>query len=202
MVSFRKIFVGVLGLTLLLGLSGCGTFKPEAKSWSLPKRVGQNSGMIIGRLDFPNNKKKNPDGITLNLTAIEFRNKAQGVRSSFNGEETYILNNDYFVVTNLKPGIYDFVSFNTGNIYHSLFTDDGYKTFEVKPGQIKFVGSQDYIQFERSFLQTIGKIHPYKLRPSDHPTELEMLQWLNSVSKGSGWEAAIKKRILELGGQS
>jgi hypothetical protein len=200
MSSLKNPLFWCLSLLLVAVLAGCGTFKPEAKSWSLPKRLNASSGMIIGRLDFPANKTENPDGLSLDLGVVDFRNKAQVVSSSFNKEETYILDNNYFVVTNLKPGTYQFISFRVGDVHHSLMTDDGYKAFDVGPGQIKFVGSQDYIELERGLLHRIGKVYPYKLRQSQRPTELEMLQWLNSVSRGSGWESTIRKRIAELGG--
>ena len=72
---------------------------------------------------------------------------------------------------------------------------------EVKPGEIKFYGSYDY-QDQTSVLRRVfGPSWRYNLREAKKPSELEMLQWLNRIGGGSGWEPAIKKRIRELGGK-
>jgi hypothetical protein len=202
MKSINKLAIWGLCLAIVLGLAGCGTgiTKPEAHSWKLPKMENANSGMIIGRLDFADNKTENPNQLVLNLQNVEFVNAAKAVHFGNAGEDKYILANNYFVVPNLKPGSYRFNSFRVGNIFHGLYGQEGF-TYEVKPGQIKFVGSLDYLQYEQSFMQQLGKKVPYDIRKSSKPTELEMLQWLNKISAGSGWESAIKKRILELGGR-
>ena len=198
--ALQSSFVArVLGLMIMFLLTGCGTVKPEANSWSLPEKTSANSGMIIGRIDFPDNKTENPEHVVLNLEVVEFSNVAQVIQFGDDGEEHYIMANNYFVVPNLKPGTYRLNSFRTGNVYHGLQHEDSY-SFEVKPEQIKFIGSLDYIQYKQTLLQKVGqtKIHPYNLRKAQKPTELEMLQWLNRISKGSGWESAIRKRIHEI----
>lgn len=106
--------------------------------------------------------------------------------------------NNYFVVPNLMPGTYRLISFRAGNLYHGLQDQDGF-TYEVKAGQIKFIGSLDYLQYEQSVLQRVGKTLNYTVRKAQKPTELEMFRWLNTTSAGSGWEPIIKKRMLELG---
>lgn len=183
---------------IILWLTGCGTVKPAPNGWSLPKKESSSSGMIIGRLNFPDNKSENPEHLVLNLQTVEFRNVAQAVHFGNAGEKHHIMANNYFVVPNLMPGTYRLISFRAGNLYHGLQDQDGF-TYEVKAGQIKFIGSLDYLQYEQSVLQRVGKTLNYTVRKAQKPTELEMFRWLNTTSAGSGWEPIIKKRMLELG---
>jgi hypothetical protein len=200
MVSMKKRSAWLLSMAIILWLTGCGTTKPVADSWSLPKKDGTDSGMIIGRLDFPVNKTENPEQLVLNLENIEFWNVTQVVRFGNAGVPDHIMANNYFVVPNLKPGTYQFSSFRVGNTFHGLHAEKGF-TYEVKPGEIKFIGSLDYIQYDQSLLQKLGKKFNFNVKKAQKPTELEMLQWLNKTSTGSGWEPVIKKRMLELGGR-
>jgi hypothetical protein len=108
------------------------------------------------------------------------------------------------VVPNLKPGTYRIASFYAG-MYHAMRKAD--IKVDVRPGQIKFVGSFDYVQYEPGTMRQIANVvsnykqYEFGLKKASHPTELEMFQWLNRVSAGSGWEPAIQKRIRELGGK-
>lgn len=203
----QKCGIWVLGMAAALALTACGPIKPEPEQWSLPKKADPDSGMIVGRIDFPDDKKENPENLALNLIIVEFRDTASVVHFGDKGEEHYIMNNNYFVVPNLKPGKYRLASFKAGKVYHGLPYDSDDYRFEVKPGQIKFVGSLDYLQEEPGALKKIAmvfnarpRLH-YALRPASHPSELEMFQWLNRIGAGSGWESTIRKRIKELGEQ-
>lgn len=203
----RKCSVWVLSMAAVLVLTACGPIKPEPEQWRLPKKADPDSGMIIGRIDFSDNKKENPEKLALNLVIVEFRDTASNVHFGNKGEDHTIMSNNYFVVPNLKPGKYQLSSFQVGKVYHGLYFEDGYR-YEVKPGQIKFVGSLDYLNEELGTLKKVAMVlggRPtlhYALRPAPRPSELEMLQWLNRISAGSGWENTIKKRIKELGGQA
>jgi hypothetical protein len=200
MASIKRVAAWVSGLAIVLAMAGCETVKPEANRWTMPKKDNASTGMIIGRLEYPNNPTTNPEKLVLNLRNVEFRNEAQAVRFGNKGEESYIMDNNYFVVPNLKPGTYRLVSFRVGQLFHGLHREEGF-TYEVKPGQIKYVGSLEYSQYQQSFLQKMGKTLNYSVTKVQQPTELEMLQWLNKTSAGSGWEPAIKKRMQELGGR-
>lgn len=178
--------------------AGCGSTKPKAESWVLPKKESAESAMIIGHIDYPNNKKENPDNSSVYLSEVNFMTKDKTVYFG-NGERNVELDNNYFVVPNLKPGKYYLVSFRTGKLFNQLPLYDEKYLIELKPGQIKFFGSYDFLEYDSSFLWA----HSYKfdLRKTTKPSELEMFQWLKQVGAGSGWEPAIKKRIRELGGQ-
>lgn len=192
-----------LVLCLVVLLAGCGPTKPDAEQWRLPKKENVNSAMLVGRLDYPDSKTENPDRYMLNLRNVEFRDVSQAVHFGDKGEHNVILANNYFVVPNLKPGTYRFTSFRAGSVYHNFRKAD-YK-FDIGPGQIRFVGSIDYMAYEPSTLRKIGnalsnyKQYEYGVKKAPHPTELEMFQWLNRVSAGSGWEPVIQKRLRELG---
>lgn len=198
--------LAALVVSLIFGslLTGCGPTKPDADHWRLPKKEGTGSGMIVGRLDFPDSKTENPDRLRLTLRNVELRNVAQAVSFGNKGEENFIMANNYFVVPNLKPGTYRLVSFYAG-MYHQMRKAE--IKVEVPPGQIKFVGSLDYVQYEPGTMRKIAnamsnyKQYEFGVKKAPHPTELEMFQWLNRISAGSGWEPAIQKRIRELGGK-
>lgn len=202
MATTKKLADLVLSLMFGSLLTGCGPTKPDADHWRLPKKENAGSGMIVGRLDFPDSKTENPDRLMLTLRNVEFRNVAQVVSFGNKGEENFIMANNYFVVPNLKPGTYRFVSFYAG-MYHQMRKAE--IKIEVPPGQIKFVGSLDYVQYEPGTMRKITnaisnyKQYEFGVKKAPHPTELEMFQWLNRISAGSGWEPAIQKRIRELG---
>ncbi|ADE11450.1 hypothetical protein [Sideroxydans lithotrophicus] len=194
----RKISVLVVYVAVLSIFAGCGSTKPKAESWVLPKKEKADSAMLIGYIGYPNNKKENPENNKLYLSEVNFMTKDKAVYFG-NGEPNIELDNNYFVVPNLKPGKYYLVSFRTGELFDQLPLYDEKYVIEVKPGQIKFFGSFDFLEYDSSFLGA----HSYKfsIRKTEKPSELEMFQWLNRVGAGSGWEPAIKKRIHELGAQ-
>lgn len=195
---FKKFAVLAMYAIALSIFAGCGSTKPKAESWVLPKKESTDSAMLIGHIDYPNNKKENPESNKVYLSEVNFMTKDKKVYFG-NGEPNIELDNNYFVVPNLKPGKYYLVSFRTGKLFNQLPVFDDKYLIEVKPGQIKFVGSFDFLEYDSSFLWA----HSYKfsIRKAEKPSELEMFQWLNRVGAGSGWEPAIKKRIRELGGQ-
>jgi len=161
--------------------------------------------MIIGRIELPNNKEENPDGnhLYLNSVVVQSWGKVYFHGGTMpGGEDNFIMNDtNYFVVPNIKPGKYYLSGFVTGDTYNSLPHKDE-DAIEIKPGQIKFIGSLDYLgEKQGTFSKLAGLPGSYKLRPAKHPTELEMLQWLKRVGAGSGWEPAIKRWIQDVGGK-
>jgi hypothetical protein len=198
--------IQIIGLFFFLILAGCSTPAIIAEKWKLPNKTSADSAMIIGRFDIPDNKAENPDGYHLNLYRVVVQSWGKVYFGSGNmphGEGHYIMDDtNYFVVPNLKPGKYRITGFVTGDTYNSLPAKEE-DALDVKSGQIIFAGSFDYIDGKQSVLSKfVGLPGSYSLRQAKHPTEMEMLQWLNRVSAGSGWEAAIKRRIRELGGKA
>jgi hypothetical protein len=194
----RKISVLMVYVAVLSILSGCGTSRPKAESWVLPKKENANSAMLIGFFDYPNNKKENPANNKLYLLEVNFMTKDKNVYFG-NGEANIALDNNYFVVPNLKPGKYYLVSFRAGKLFNQLPLYDEKFAIDVKPGQIKFFGSYDFLEYDRSFMWAHS--YSFNIRKTERPSELEILQWLNRAGAGTGWDPAIKKRIRELSGQ-
>jgi len=202
MALVRVIRNGILCLVLAALFSGCSSTitKPNPAKWQLPHKEDAKSGMIIGRLDVPANKTENPEGLTLLLGNVMLSDLGKSVHFGPELQDPDIMSNNVFVFSNVKPGKYKMIAFYAG-VNHGLYGESGF-TVDVKPGQIKFLGSYDYIEHERTFFQRMRKTGTFGLRKATHPTELEIFQWLNSIGQGSGWEPAIRERILELGGHS
>lgn len=194
---FTKVSIVVMYVLALVLLTGCGSTKPPAESWMLPKKESTDSAMLIGRIDYPVKKKDSTDTNTVYLSEVNFMRKDKVYFG--NGEPNFELDNNYFVVPNIKPGKYWMNSFRTGKLFNQLPLYDDKYLVDVKAGQIIFVGSYDLFVYDSSFLGA----HSYKfnIKKSDRPTELEMFQWLNRIGMGSGWEPTIRKRIRELGGR-
>lgn len=200
---FSKRAAWLTCVVAAMALTGCSSAL-IAEQWKLPKKENAESAMIIGRIELPDNKAENPDAYHLYLNSVVVQSRGRvyfhgGYMPS--GEDNFVMNDtNYFVVPNIKPGKYYLAGFVTGDTYNSLPHKDE-DAIEIKPGQIRFVGSLDYLeQKQGTFSKLVGLSGSYSLRPAKHPTELEMLQWLKRVGAGSGWESTIKRRIHELGG--
>src|SRR5512146_999802 len=192
-----------MALILVPVMAGCGTARYPIESWKLPAREAPESAMIFGRIEMPSNKGENPEGLELLLNDVNFQRWGKVYFHSGNvprGEDSYVMTNKYFVIPNVAPGKYYFAGFQTGDVYNSLpYSAD--KLIEIKPGQLLFIGSYDYLDGSMSGLRRFfGVPGSYDLRASKSPTELEMLQWLSRAGAGSGWEGSINRRIRELGG--
>ncbi len=194
---------GALALVCVLGLllSGCASNPRSADRWKMPKKEGAEMGMLIGRLDILHDKAK--EGAyprRFYLVSVDFKDADHGFFSD-GIQESYVMDNHYFVIPNLKPGKYYWWGFLAGNTYNSLSDGDPKpeEIIEVRPGEIRFIGSIDYIENHRSVWENIKHTGTFNLKLAQHPTELELLQWLAKASVGSGWEENIQKRMHQLG---
>jgi len=188
-----------LGLVAALVLGGCGgpTIIP-AESWTLPAKEGPDTAMFVGRIGRYGNDKQ----LILNYVAFQQWGKVYFQSGTLpKGEKNFVMDNNYFVVPNVKPGKYWFAGFHAAGDFNRLPADK--KDFiDVKPGQVKFVGSFDYVDGSSNTLRTIvGMPGTFSLKPAATPSEIEMLRWLLRVGNGSGWEPAVKQRMRELGGK-
>lgn len=201
----KRALGGALVMLFLLNAGCASDPRYSEDEFQLPKKESAESAMIIGRIALPDNKEENPEGRYLWLFRVVFQNPERGVYGCGGtmpcGERAYTMYNSYFVVPNLKPGKYYFRGFATGNVYNSLPFDKD-KAIELKPGQILFLGSFDYLEGEHNGAKRFfGLNGSYSLRPAKNPGELQMLQWLHGTSSGSGWESSIANRIKTLGGK-
>lgn len=188
-------FSMLLLLTILLSSCGSVTIMP-AESWKLPAKESAESAMIVGRIGLEGNKP-------LAMNAVTFQRWGKGYFHGGTvprGEEEFLMDNSYFVIPNIKPGQYWFGGFYANGSYNRLPADKK-DFFDMKPGEIKFVGSFDYVEGNLSSLRTaFGVPGSFSLVSAQKPTELEMMRWLLRAGNGSGWEPAIKQRIKVLGG--
>lgn len=188
--SNRKFFIYVTFLLALITLTGCGGMIP-AESWKMPIKEDAKSAMIVGRIGLAGNK---PFDL---MRAVTFQNTDKLYINSGNvprGEEEFIMDNGYFVIPNIKPGKYRFDGFFSNDTYHRMSTDER-DFYDIKPGEIKFVGSLDYTYIES---ESIFSRSSFNLKLTKNPSELEIMQWLLRTSQGSGWEPAITQRIKAL----
>lgn len=188
-------FSMLLLLTILLSSCGSVTIMP-AESWKLPAKESAESAMIVGRIGLEGNKP-------LAMNAVTFGRRGKGYFHGGTvprGEEEFLMDNSYFVIPNIQPGQYLFQGFFANGSYNRLPADEK-DLIDIKPGEIKFVGSFDYVEGNLSSLRkTFGVPGSFSLVSAQKPTELEMMRWLLRAGNGSGWEPAIKQRIKVLGG--
>lgn len=185
-----------MALIVALTIGGCASAPPKAEAWKLPSKKNAESAMIIGRIGAPGNAAEDSDNV---VREVVIKNHDFGFYSQGHGEENFIMDNSYYVVPNLKPGRYNFFRFVTDNASYKVSDKD--EIIELKPGQILYLGSLDFIPHEQSFSEKFRNKGTYELKRAPHPSELEMLQWLRRVGKGSGWEKYINTRIRALGGE-
>src|ERR1700693_5561300 len=98
---FKRFAILTMYVAALSIFAGCGSTRPKAESWVLPKKESADSAMIIGHIDYPDNKKENPENNKVYLSEVNFMTKDKKVYFG-NGEPNIELDNNYFVVPNLK----------------------------------------------------------------------------------------------------
>ena len=195
--NFKTIFLTTI-LTVVM-LSGCSSVAiMPAESWKLPARKNPESAMIVGRIGLAGNKPLAMNAVTFQRWGDVYFHGGDVPR----GEEEFLMDNSYFVIPNIKPGSYWFAGFYADGRLNRMPADK--KDFiEIKPGEIKFIGSFDYDSSTLSSISTaFGVPGSFSLKPAQHPSELEMMRWLSRTSDGSGWESTIKQRIKALGGSN
>jgi hypothetical protein len=167
-----RAFGVTLALSTLL-IAGCAMDPRYSEDeWKLPKKGDAESAMIIGRIALPENKKENPDGRYLWLYSVVFVKEGGGYICGGTmpcGEKAYTMYNSYFVVPNLKPGVkYYFRGFATGDVFNTLPIEPD-KPIVLKPGQILFIGSHDYLDGKNNGAKLFfGMAGSYSLRPTDN----------------------------------
>ena len=191
----KTIFSTILLLAVLLSSCSSVNIMPAA-SWKLPAKQHAKSAMIVGRIGLEGNKPLATNAVTIQQWGKGYFHMGNVPR----GEEEFLMDNSYFVIPNIEPGQYWFAGFYADGSYNRLPANE--KDFiEVKPGEIKFVGSFDYVAGDLKGLRmAFGIPGSFGLKYAQEPTELEMMRWLLRAGKGSGWEPAINKRINALGG--
>ncbi len=185
----------LMAAIIVAGCAGPTTFPVE--SWRLPAKEGSDSAMFIGRIGKYGNDKQ----LILNYVAFQRWGKVYfQAGNAPKGEQNFVMDNNYFVVPNVAPGQYFFNGFHAAGDYN-MMPRRKEDLITIKPGEVKFVGSFDYVDGKSNTLRTVaGMPGTFGLRRAAKPTEMEMLRWLLRVGTGSGWAPAIKRRMRELGG--
>lgn len=153
---------------------------------------GPETGAILGSIEMEGDKH-------LLLKGVNIMKKGKvygGMGRQALGERTVVLGDNRFIAPNVPPGTYFISGFDAGNVYH-VFTPAQITYFEVKPGQLKFVGSFWY-ESKSSGVFVPGS---FSLKPAKTPSEMDMLRWLEGIGDGTGWEPSIAQRIRQLGGR-
>jgi hypothetical protein len=196
--AHKKVLLAI-GSVAALMLGGCGgTPIIPAESWTLPAKAKPETAMLIGRLGLPDNKHLNLQWVTVQEWGKMYMYSGTVPK----GETNFVMDNNYFVVPNLKPGKkYYFAGFAARGAYNS-FPANKEDFIELKAGEVRFVGSFDYSEGSTNTLREVVRVPgTFSVKPAKQPSELEMLRWLLRVGNGSGWEPAVKQRIKQLGGK-
>ena len=196
--AHKKIVLAIGSIAALM-LGGCGgTPIFPSETWTLPAKEKPETAMLIGRLGLPDNKHLNLHWVTVQEWGKVYFYSGQVPK----GEPNFVMDNNYYVVPNLKPGKYYFAGFAARGGYN-LFPANKEDFIDLKAGQVRFLGSFDYTEGSSNTLLEVLRVPgSFSLKAAKQPSELEMLRWLLRVGNGSGWEPAVKQRIKELGGKA
>lgn len=171
----------MLGL-LIAGLAACTKTAPPDDVYS--KKYGMIYGSVLAA-----DKITAVDFFEYGKTYIRFFSKIPRV---------LVYENGTFMAENLKPGKYVIAGFRAGkkNHYNLVRSEQQayQRVIEVKPGEIKFVGSYE-IHVTKSRL--IGK-GTFEIEEILRPGERQVLRSLQVVTAGTGWQKMIERRLKEL----
>jgi len=180
-----KYFVAVL----LMIVAGCGSNQIQlGKPWQLPEPTGPEDALIIGYVIIGDKE----DPLTPEYVRILGKGKVYGGMGLKGiGEKTDVFSDGRFVAR-VKPGVFNFNAFYANKTMYQVATDA--KTavwFTVAPGQIYYVGSYHAKHTRADRPWRPGEFSTERI---DKPSERELLQWLLTVSQGTGWEARVRRR--------
>lgn len=180
--AFATGALALLSLACVMGPSG---------RWTMPTKASARSAVIFGAIEQEDERPFNFRHVN-----VMQKGKVYVAMGSSLGEKVTILDNDLFIAPKVEPGTYFIPGFNMGSRYHGI-PEKKREFFEVRPGELKFVGSFLYHRIERGpFLQDL-----YTLDKIDKPTERELVLFLAEISEGTGWEKTVARRIHQLGGK-
>lgn len=177
-------------LAIAVVLQGCA--HGPSKPWVMPAKKAPETAAIFGSIEMQGDKHL----LLRNVNIMKKGKVYGGMGRQALGEKTIVLGDNRFIAPNVPPGTYFVSGFDAGNVYHFI-PPANITYFEVKPGQLKFIGSFWYEG------KSGGLIGPgsFSLKPAKTPSEMDMLRWLERISDGTGWEPSIAQRIRQLGGK-
>ncbi len=183
-----KPLTKLLAMTLFILLAGCGSNQIKlGKPWQLPEPTGPEDALIFGHIIIGN--KASP--LTPEYVRILRKGKVYaGMGLQGIGEKTYVFSDGRFV-TRVKPGAFNFNMFYANQTNYQVESGKNPTWFTIGPGQIYYLGSF-HAKHERA--QGLMRMGEFSVERVGTPSERELLQWLLTVSKGTGWEKKVAQR--------
>lgn len=186
MKTARTCFV----VALLMIITGCSSNQIQlGKPWQLPEPTGPEDALIIGYVIIGDKE----DPLTPEYVRILRKGKVYaGMGLKGIGEKTDVFSDGRFVAR-VKPGEFHFNAFYANQTMYQVATDSkNVAWFKVAPGQVYYVGS-----FHAKHTRADRPWRPgeFSTERINQPSERELLQWLMTISKGTGWEAKVKRRV-------
>ncbi|HLY97233.1 MAG TPA: hypothetical protein VKO66_08430 [Sideroxyarcus sp.] len=187
--SLRTFIAPLILVGLVSMLGGCAS---GGEPWHMPKKSNAQSATIVGYL---NTAEKDQHLLLRNVNVLKKGRVYGGLGRKAIGEEVVVLDSGHFIAPNVEPGVYFVAGFDAGSVYH-IIPPGQIREFTIEAGQVKYLGGSLVVEKDG------GLFGPgsFSLKPTNEPSELLILDYLNSVSAGTGWESAIRKRIKALGG--
>jgi hypothetical protein len=183
-----KTIAKILAAALLMIIAGCGSNQIKLGApWKLPEPTGAEDALIFGHVIIGN--KESP--LTPEYVRILRKGKVyagggmQGI-----GEKTHVFTDGRFVAR-VKPGTFNFNAFYANQTTYQVETGNNPTWFTIGPGQIYYLGSF-HAKHERA--EKMWRPGEFSVQRVDKPGERELLQWLLTVSKGTGWETKLRRR--------
>ena len=179
---YRSFHCALLVIAVLL-MGGCA-----AKPTPPYEIISPEMGLVYGNVRIPGHE----------VTEIELREFGKFYLPPFIvPPRVMVFRNGNFVAENLTPGNYYISRFVSKKLLYTLVKDErsAYQwIINVEPGSIEYVGS-----FE------ITNIHPglftkgnFNIRTVRNPSERKILKHMYDVTRGTGWQARIDRRIKSL----
>ena len=174
--------VGALALSCAVG---CVIVRSRNDTGPIRDRTDSGQGMVVGNLRFPGQEIQ---GVLLYEDGTSY----WGMEPR--APHAHVYPNGDFVFENLKPTAYRLLCFYSRGITYALMThenkDDPRFRFEVKPGELVYVGT---------FLidgdgVTVSRV--------DRPTPREVLGSLAPLAKGTYWERKMQEQLGRQGAKA
>lgn len=181
-----KLFTAVL----LLAITGCAIQISLDKPWRLPEPSGPEDALIVGRVFVG---AKNGPIVPDLVRILRYGRVYAGLGLKAIGEPHNVFSDGRFVVR-VKPGKFLFKSFYANQDFYYIAKESNEKAwFTVRPGQVYYVGSYQAKFTDPGRFFTTAK---FRLEPVKSPGKRELLQWLTTISQGTGWEKRVRKQLI------
>jgi len=187
-----KTIAKYFAVALLLFAAGCGSSQIQlGKSWRLPEPTGPEDALIYGFVVIGDKD----DLLTPEYVRILRKGKVYaGMGLQGIGEKTHVFSDGRFV-TRVKPGEFNFNAFYANQTMYQVETNvKNPRWFTVGPGQIYYVGSY---RAKHTRADRPWRPGEFSTERVNNPSERELLQWLQTVSKGTGWEAKVRRHAAQ-----